>query len=492
MLYIQIMKPEHSYNIKSDSLKKDEKDSFEFSWFKEGSGLINKFFLMKYFLLSIFVMGMMVFPSCTDEYLDVDHYFADMLTVDSAFTKKNYTEQWLWSTYSFMKGNGAEIADKGSIALNFASDDAIFGDWDNLCRRYQNGEYSASDLLQENRWGHLYQGIRKASTFIYNVDNCEGLSLNEREDMRAQARFLRAYFYWMLMKQWGPVPIMPEQGQDISLSYEELSVTRSSYDECVEYVVAVLEQAARVLPVMRPSSWLGQATRGAALATRAKVLLYAASPFYNGNTEFFDLKDNQGRTLISQTYSEEKWARAAAAAKEVIDLGVYDLFTMPLDTASTVPLPDNVPSANYPNGAGGIDPFLSYQHLFSGEVNVSNNPELIFFRQNYTDRDLVSLALHSVPFTLGGWNTVAATKKQAEAYYMRDGRKITNPSAEYPHITEGFTTSSNEQPYLPGDVSLRYANREARFYASIAFNGSIWENLSTTETSKRESQICYY
>ena len=89
-----------------------------------------------------------------------------------------------------------------------------------------------------------------------------------------------------------------------------------------------MTQAARVLPVTRNASRWGQATRGAALAAKAKVLLYAASPLYNGNTDLKSLTDDQGRELIAQTTSEEKWAKAAAAAKDVIDLGMYELLTV--------------------------------------------------------------------------------------------------------------------------------------------------------------------
>ncbi len=445
-------------------------------------------------LFNILLIAVIVGFSSCDDYLSVDKYLGDMLHQDTIFVRKDYTEQWLWNTYSYMNNKGAEITNKGQSAFIFASDDVFTCDWTMMISKYQNCEYSASQQQNEDRWGWLYEGIRKASQFIYNVDRCRELTSNEREDLRAQARFLRAYYYWMLIKQYGPVPLMPEQGMDISLPYNELALARNTYDECVDYISSEFAKAAQVLPATRPPAWLGQATRGAALAARAKVLLYAASPLYNGNTQLSGLKDDQGRVLISQEYSEEKWAKAAAAAKEVIDLGVYELLTIP-PTSSTSPLPKGVPTAAYPFGCGNVDPFESYRQCFNGATTASNNPELILTRQRYSGYDILDIVKHAVPKAdLGGWNTVCVSQKQADAYLMCDGKSITSPSTDYPYQypNKGFTTSASEYPHMPAQVNLMYANREPRFYASVAFNGSVWENLSTTESGKKNLQEFYY
>ena len=430
--------------------------------------------------------------SCSD-YLEVDKYFNDMLNIDTVFVKKTYTEKWLWETYGTLKGRGMEISNKGDNAFNYASDDLIFGDWDGLCQRYQNCEYDSNNMLQEDRWGLLYKGIRLASIFIHNVDRCKELSSSEREDYRGQARFLRAYFYWMLMKQWGPVPLIPDEGQDISASYEELALPRASYDECVEFVTSELFQAARVLPEGRSSALFGQPTRGAALALRAKVLLYAASPLFNGNQDLFNLKDNTGRILINQEYSNEKWARAAAAAEEVINMGVYDLLTVPA-SETTVKLDPSENSAfanNWPDGCANIDPFESYRQGFNGEVTAGSNPEIIFGR--ITSRGtLEDIVKHCYPYSMGGWNTIAVSQKQVDAYYMCDGKDKGQASGKYPYRTDKFTQVQGEIPFLPISVNYMYAYREPRFYASIAYNGSIWESATTTKVEYKNKQIFFY
>ena len=116
----------------------------------------------------------------------------------------------------------------------------------------------------------MYIGIRTASIFIHNVAKCREVSQTEREHMEGEARFLRAYFYYTLLKQYGPVPVVPDEGQDISLDYNELAIPRASMDECVDFIVTDLERAARILPTEYASTWIGRATRGAALALRPK------------------------------------------------------------------------------------------------------------------------------------------------------------------------------------------------------------------------------
>jgi len=441
----------------------------------------------------IYILIFALSASSCEDYLDSDKYFKDLLDLDVVFSKSHYTEQWLWETYAYFNNGGAEITNKYASAFSFASDDCIFGDGDELCVKYQNCQYSASNQLYEDRWLHEYKGIRQASIFINNVDRCGELKASQKEDYKAQARFLRAYFYWLLIKQYGPVPIVSDEEHDVSQDYTKLSIPRKTYDECVEYIVSELEQAAKVLPPTRSSAWMGQATKGAALATRAKVLLYAASPLYNGNEDLASLKDSDGKILISQQYDEEKWARAAAAAKDVIELKEYEL-NIAEATSSTIPVPSNVDRSKFPEewGNNEIDHYQSYRQCFNGEVSANINRELVFTRQNYAEHDINSIIYSALPTSLGGMNTICASQKQVDAYYMADGKTIDSSSDEYPYKTVGFTQSSNEEEYIGTDVSLMYANREPRFYASIAFSGSVWENQSTTETGKHNMQVFYY
>ena len=163
------------------------------------------------------------FHSCAD-FLDVDKYFYDMLSVDSAFSKRVYVEGWLSNTYDYLKqDNLTEFGSK----LMWASDDLVHPDGKAL----QNCNYSASNFpIYENHVNRTYECIRKSSTFIDKVVECPELTYEDISDMQGQARFLRAFAYWSLIRTFGPVPLIPEHGLDVSLSYEELSLPRSKFD----------------------------------------------------------------------------------------------------------------------------------------------------------------------------------------------------------------------------------------------------------------------
>lgn len=430
------------------------------------------------------------------KYLNTEHYFKeDRLSLDKVFTNKNYSNQWLADVYTHLRGSNAEVASKGLTPFNFISDDMFFGDRSNAYKRFKNGEYTEGD--EQGSWGSCYEGIRNASIFIHNIDLNKEMTANEVADTKAQARFLRAYYYWLLLRKYGPIPILPDEGEDYTKSYQEIARPRSSYDECVAFITSEFAEAAKSLSLSNTNRDKGRATRGAALAARAKVYLFAASPLFNGNLGLAGLVDHEGRQLVSQQYSNEKWARAAAAAKDVINMNVYRLFTAPFKAADqgpgqakTIVPPYNAKYSdqNFPMGWKNIDPFESYRQLFNGAISYSDNPELIFSRvTEQSTEGIDQMVLHQMPFSMKGWNTHGITQKQADAYYMNDGTNI----ATFPR-RQGYTTDASSHLPLPAKVSLQYAEREPRFYASVAYNGSIWENISALRPDDRHIQVFYY
>ena len=431
--------------------------------------------------------------SCSN-YLDVDKYFDDQLTLDSAFTKRAYAEGFLSNAFEVMYEEVSDIATggKGGYAL-FASDELLRMDDGDYTKKYQNGEYSATSTLTEDKWKRVYEPVRKASTFINRIDDCREMTYSERADAKAQARFLRGYAYWVLLRQYGPLPLIPDEGFEISMTYDELSVQRNTLDECVEYIANDFWAAAQNLPLTRTANNIGRPTRGAALAARARLLLYAASPLYNGNTELFDLRNFDDEQLIPQSYDESKWARAAAAALEVIQLNQYELYTAaPGPETVAPPFHPLHSAADYPDGWANLDPFESYRQIFNGAIAPSRFSEIIFTRPNDGANGYADMNNLQIPFSLSGRNALAVTQKQVNAYSMRDGKTIYEAETAGEYLRDGFTTTAGEYDFLPSNVSLQYANREPRFYASIAYSGSIWECESANETQFRNKQVFYY
>lgn len=483
----------------------------------------------KYMIAGVAAMCATAFLTSCSDYLDTDKYFKDQQSLEHIFNNKNNTLEWLALSYSRLQGDNIEIGHSDNNPTNFC-DDMTFNEGNNgdRYRKFKLGEYGdgySYDTYYKNSWPWSYVAIRQASVFIHNAHANDELTQDEIDVLIGEAHFLRGYFYWLLIRKYGPVPIMPDEGADFSESYDNLSYPRNTFDECVDFICKDMIEAAKRLPDRRDNLNSARPTKGAALAVRAKVLTYAASPLYNGNTEMADFTDKTGRQLISQQYDERKWAVAAAAGKDFLDYndqaGVYKIHTVGIrKTAEDTSYPTTIippkcepySSQNFPDGWADIDPFESYRSVFNGELSMAENEEIIFTRgQNNRTNNLIpdgqdgsveigvkDLVKHQLPNSLGGWNIHGVTQKQCDAYAMADGTPYDREKvmAKYGPGNE-FTTINNKalHPYdhLPDNgIYMGYANREPRFYASVAYSGTIWPGASTTEDRYHNQQIFYY
>ncbi|MEN5435614.1 RagB/SusD family nutrient uptake outer membrane protein [Sphingobacterium faecium] len=470
-----------------------------------------------YFML-LFVLCTTFISSCKKNYLESDQYFKDRITIEKVFKSKVYTEEWLAHVFQEFKGENVDVASKGLTPHNFA-DDMYYGDRDRdfdpsktelSYNMFKMGIYTEND--KQGSWTQCYRGIRNATTFIHHVYMNTEMTAAEIEDYRGQARFGRAYLYWLLLRKYGPIPLLPDEGIDYTQSYDDIAAARSTYEECAKFIADELLLAAKEMEKLgmnRGQDGSARPSCGAALATRAKVLLYAASPLANGNTSTFSarLVDDVGKRLLSVDYQDEKWALAAAAARDVIELGVYRLYWVPIqetgDDATVVPPNDNNFSGkNWPEGWANIDPAKSYAQVFDGTLQASGNPELIFTRGNNQDGESVAdMVIHQLPRSATGWNTHGLTQKLVDAYYMNDGKDIPGKDSEIGrgngtnrlsgYVSADDYSKGKYRPLREG-VSLQYANREPRFYASVAYNGSFWTLLNETLERNRNQQVFYY
>ncbi len=371
----------------------------------------------------------------------------DRITIEQVFQKKGPSEQYLANVYSYVD-DLSNVQDKNPWGGN---SDEIDVTWTAYPVYGLNiGNIGPSNALFD-KWNNYYNGIRSATYFMNHIDgNAEILALNGQQQIdqyKAEARFLRAYYYFLLMRQYGPVVLMGDVEIPVDATAADMQRPRNSYDECVDYVVSELDKAATILPRVPSNNGqvsereLGRATVGMALAVKSRLLLYAASPEFNGNTEFASLKNLDGTVLINQTYDVQKWKKAADAAKAVIDLGLYSLYK---DASN--------------------DPLKSYQGIFSQAFN----SEQIF---NRNGNDLVGFDVHAMPRIAGGWNGLAVTQEQVDAYFMADGKTI----AESTNYSEnGFTNVNGVQ------VFNMYVNREPRFYASVTYNNAVFQGGKMT------------
>lgn len=473
--------------------------------------------MKKIYIILSFIIGIgFTLSSCSD-YLDSDYLFDERMSIEDVFTSRAYSDKWLARAYFFLGDNHLlDVASKGYVPFCFA-DDMYFGDRDDRYKAWKNGEYNEGGLAGESAeiWNKCYKGIRQASIYLNNIDMNTEYTAEEIADNKAQAHFLKAYFYWIMLRLFGPVPIVPDQGIDYMEDYDAVAQPRNTYDECVTYITNELVLAAQALPLDRAIQEIARPTRGAALALRAKVLLYAASPLMNGQTPAdiaSELVDDQGNRLLPEAYDESKWAKAAAAAKDVIELNRYTLFVSYATDKGDIAFPATIAppyhpefsEQAWPNGWKDIDPFESYRAIFNGTVSAFENKELIFTRgQNTGDQSINNMVIHQLPRVAKGWNTHGLTQKQCDAYYMNDGTDCPGKDKEINrgdgsermsgYVTKEDVEAGRYKPLSEG-VSLQYANREPRFYASVAYNGDVWNLLNSNKNAgePQNIQVFYY
>lgn len=444
-------------------------------------------------LIALLAFGTPLFHSCN--YLDIDQYITDMQSLDTVFQKKESTEKFLYNTYSYIINPGTNWdLEKSVFASPWVScSDEAFGTRPQAYNDYSNNIFNAT-RTEFQTWKHYYTGIRSASIFLRRVSECKELTSIQLREYTGEALFLKAYFYFELMKQYGPVCITPEFGFELDQPIDEILIPRSTWDECSDLVAGLFTEAAQYLPAERPSNDFGKPTSGAANAMLSRLLLYSASDLFNGNTSYADFVDKQTRKpYINQVYDDSKWAKAAAAAWKVINSGRYDLNTVTAG-ATTLELPEHVTSDEdyykpYPAGAAGIDPYLSYANLFNGSITASENDEIIFGMPK------MGIVQSLGPLKMRGYSEFNIPQKLVNAYYMANGKTIEEGASDpdYPYTTDKLGSDKLFSGYrLSAGVHGWYLNREMRFYATVGFNNSYYWGTSGTQSSMKNFKSEYF
>ena len=184
------------------------------------------------------------------------------------------------------------LAIDGAMAAS-TSDEAEHTLETSTVQKLNNGSWNAVDN-PDNLWGAFYRGIRKANQFLVAADSvnldqyrldpaasAQSVYTTRLADIRRwkyEARFLRAYFYFELIKRYGGVPIFTKS---LTIDDDFSGIKRNSLAECVQFISAECDSAAANLPVIYAAVDLGRATRGAALSLKSRTLLYAASDLFN-------------------------------------------------------------------------------------------------------------------------------------------------------------------------------------------------------------------
>lgn len=387
----------------------------------------------------------------------------DRLTFDESFATRTTVEQLLANVYSTLPDEMQQrFPANGNTAGAWtgASDEADYTLPSSFSNNINSGNWDATTGQVNTMWQLYYRGIQASSNFIANVDKCADCNISGTDLItryKNEARAIRAIYYYYLLRQYGPVVLLGNDPIAADAPLSSISKPRSSFDECVNFIVSELDAAAANLPAIPVSSDdYGHVNKAVIQAYKVEVLLTAASPLFNGNTDYSSLKNKDGKQLISQTVDATKWKKAADAAKAFITN--FPSFTLYTKTGAT--------------------PFLT-AFLSCRDVMLTDwNSEVIFAKGN---ADITNLQYNMAPNHAGatggdkGGSFLSVSQQQVRAYFMANGKSTDDPTSGY---VEDETTSSFQAPddNAARSVNNMYVNREPRFYVGITYTNRKWIN----------------
>jgi len=429
---------------------------------------------MKKILLYLFVIGCTC--SCGD-YLDVVP--DNIATVDYAFRDRVGAEKYRFTCYVFLPNIGQPAGDPAIMG-----GDDIWSHEDPTNYYASTGNFNAFHIKQGfqnsdnpllNYWDGLnsgkglFRGIRDCNIFLENIDKVgPDLIPSDRATWKAEVKFLKAYFHYYLLRMYGPIPLIREN-LPVSASTEAVRIYREPFDDCVDYIVGLIDEA---MPDLMPEVLdrnidLGRITQTIALSVKAELLVMAASPLFNGNPDFADMIDNRGVPLFKKEEDPKKWERAAAACKEAIDLCEakgFKLYEFP--AVSAYVLSDSTRRV------------MTCRHVvwdrWNSEMIWANSRPSISTDHQFNHLPFFTLEENT---SAQGRPIISPTLRMAEMFYSNHGVPIEEDTGyDYDNRYKTTPAPDDHKFYVqPGFVTAKLnMNREPRFYASLGFDGGVW------------------
>lgn len=410
--------------------------------------------MKKYIKILVASLSIGVFQSCN--YLDVSSELdGDVTTFEQIFNNVEYTKRWYANIYDQVPDYTSSFSDQGMTNIWSAYADEIYTRHAATSGKYLNWS-SKND--KSHRWDKLYQCIRQANIFIEKVHAIEGemganaVKLTQAEVDRyiANARFMRALYHYYLMELYGPIPI-------VKRSYildEDNDLPRNSLDEVIDFIDTELLDCMEDMalePYHNQEDYRGVPTKGTALAVRAKLWMYAASPLFNGGyTEMLSLKNKDGKALYSPEDVSKK-QKALDACKDFIDYA---------ESGSRYELYKNT---------GTFDANKSVYEVFQ---NYNNEIIWATSKTSWGGLNNANVDRYSTPRSeTNGIGDIAPLQELVDDFYMADGMPIKATS----FLPQSLTYSESGFTDVNGiDVFNMYIGREPRFYNTIAYCGMKW------------------
>jgi hypothetical protein len=427
-----------------------------------------------------------LFTNACSDYLDVIP--EGLPTVEMAFNLRSTAERYLFTCYSYMPRHSS-VAQNPSITgcdeiyvpIKYRDQSGVTGWY--VARGMQNISDPYNDYWRGTRSSQpLFRAISDCNIFLENIERVPDMEEFEKEQWKAEVKFLKAYYHYWLVRMYGPIPIK-DVNLDMESTTEDVKVFRNTIDECFDYIEKTLDEviACPYLPkhIENQAEQLGRITQTIALAVKAEVLVTAASPLFNGNTDYRGFVDKRGIEIFNPEKTEdekkEKWIKAANACKAAIDsahvIG-HNLYTYTLTEYN-------------------ISQETRTKLSIRNAITVKWNSEIVWantqswygtLQQQAIPRGLESDKLTNTLYC----SNFAVPLKVAAQFYTKNGVPITEDKTwNYENRFNIRTSTAAEKNLIKEGYKSAEFNfdRELRYYADLAFDGGIWFGQGKTTES---------
>lgn len=397
---------------------------------------------------------------------------AEKPTLPDATKDYNATLGFLYSCYA-----GIQNPVYFSRAEGSADEFAIPELWGYACQNVGYGLYTPSNLI-DHRWGTYYRFIGQCHLFLQELENAKGITDADKIRWIAEAKFLIAYYHFEVLRFYGPCPITDSY---IAMDTPNSEYNgRSHYDYVTNWIVDLLDEAAFDLPTtIRDNEW-GRATVAIAKSIKARALVYAASPLWNGEFPYPNWTNKvetpgYGTELVSRTYDRSKWERALTACNEALEAADAEGFELFRDETLYSNANISLPYIPGMSSNAEFDAFKKKVLLMRYVINAKpteGNREFVWGLNVGNDQ----MVIHALPTRViqqsngnwyNGYSGIAPTLNSAEFFYTANG-KTPAMDQNFAREDEWFTSGN-----LTGreDIIKLNIGREPRFYAWFAFDG---------------------
>ena len=395
------------------------------------------------FIIMVFLVALIMPTSCNKDFLNTQPL--DKISSEATWADGPLSEAFIFNIYSFLGYGGFE-----EQALAALTDEAMFTHAGRNINTFTEGSETPSNVAWVSgtyEWGNMYLAIRQANIALDRLPTSTFTDDNLRNRLLGEAHFLRAYYYHQLIRYYGAVPIIDKPyGLD-----DDYALARNTWEECVDFIVSDLDQAISFLDGQPETA--GRTSKIAAMALKARVLLYAASDLHDAakaSAASSVLGSYANKELFAYTSGSQqsRWQAAKAAAKAVLDAGSGYKLDL------TEPVSPEVGSANYLSIAMGGGSAV-------GDAGAA--VELLFQRTHtslYTVEDNwplggIHFGINNGPNGYHNWAGNTPIQELVDDYEMMDG--------------SAFDWNNPEEAAHP------FTNRDPRFYSTVLYDGAGWK-----------------